>query len=1004
MKYIDQAEVYKKSDNGLEVFKYYYPHYNYGDNRAKLKLRDEKTASAVITYYNGLWRVTDFGNQGEVNSLPAIPFVRWKENLEFVDAVNFINDVILGKRIASGKFERPQYSADYSWREVGPDDHKGEYKFVYKEKPSDEDLASIGRYITADILKEYNCKAVESYEFVGHSKKYKKDIVHVFKSTKTYPIFVFDYGKFKKLYKPYDPEKQYRFVYIGDKPKDYIYGLEQIKKADNEFIDQESDDEEALKLPEGKPNAVVYDIFRCSGESDALNLASLGCHVYWLNSESASLEYSQWEEIDQLCNKHYQVMDLDTTGHEYAMKFALKHINLYTLYLPEWLKYKSDWRGNPCKDAKDFVNISGYDLEDTARNFAQLKRRAMPMRFWTKSVNEKSGKVDYYINLEYYYHFLYANGFRVMDSKYHKKADYCYARINGKIIDLIHPNDIKKIAKRFTKEWIRSKNLMDEIALLNKINSSTQISEANLQELHEFQPEFWNHKKGLEFIHFKNASLRITEDAIEMVKHDELPNYILGKLDINDVTISHFIDRKVYHIKNPLLEIKATTAYQEMLDKKAAAKTDNERETLNVLMAQLSDLDKYELIIHDNEFIFIRFLKDLAHLYWRKELEKKQELTEEEKKEQNLLFINLLFVLGWQLAQYKDPGRPWLAFLQDMKISQVGKSSGRSGKSLYSSAIPHVRPSFYIGGRRKDITDKTDFIYDGYTRFHNNIEVDDLYEYADFNFFYTQVTGKREVNSKFISKQILNYPESGKMLISSNFELANTDSSTLARILNVGVSDYYHERTKYNDYLETRTPLNKFGKRIYDDFTEEEWNKFYNLMAYCIQLQMRFDKIQPPMTNLEKRQLRRSMTHGVSREEEFWIWANQWFVLPPDNFEEEVSPSDAGCGYFNRFIIKEVAYQAFLETLPKNMAAKYKSTQFKKSLMAFCDYYGYEFNPDRFCGNESNQEARRIVKKIDGTTKEVIFLSSNPQDKRQPGAAPNYNDEPDGSTDDDMPF
>ena len=278
------------------------------------------------------------------------------------------------------------------------------------------------------------------------------------------------------------------------------------------------------------------------------------------------------------------------------------------------------------------------------------------------------------------------------------------------------------------------------------------------------------------------------------------------------------------------------------------------------------------------DFIFIQFLKDLSFIYWRDELEQKIELTEDQKKEQDLLFINLLFNLGWQISLYKDPGRPWLTFLQDMKISQVGKSSGRSGKSLFSAAITHVRPSFYIGGRRQDITQKTEFIYDGYTRFHNNIEVDDLFEYADFNFFYTQVTGKREVNSKFISKQILDYAESGKMLISSNFELANTDSSTLARILNAGVSDYYHERTKYNDYKETRTPLTKFGKRLYDDFTDEEWNKFYNLCACAIQLQMKFFKIQPPMANLEKRQLRREMTKGVTRDEEFWIWANSWFV------------------------------------------------------------------------------------------------------------------------------
>ncbi len=217
------------------------------------------------------------------------------------------------------------------------------------------------------------------------------------------------------------------------------------------------------------------------------------------------------------------------------------------------------------------------------------------------------------------------------------------------------------------------------------------------------------------------------------------------------------------------------------------------------------------------------------------------------------------------------------------------------------------------------------------------------------------------------------------MLISSNFELDNTDTSTLARILNTGASDYYHENTKYNDCQKTRTPLNKSGRHLYDDFIDNEWSKFYNLMAYSIQLQMRFDKIQPPMINLEKRQLRRSMTHGVSREEEFWIWANTWFVMASESLEGDLTPSDAGCGYFNRYVIKQVAYEAFLETLPKAMAVKYKLPSLKKSLIAFCDYYDYEFNPKRLCNGDDNKESRRIVKKMDSNTKKVIFLSSAPQ-------------------------
>ena len=559
MRYVDQSEIYKKSADGLDIFKFYFPNYDYGNSKAFTKVRDtEKTASARINFYNGLWRITDFGNQGEVNSLPAISFVRYRENMQFIDAVNFINDVMLNKRIEASQFVKPLYSAEYSSREVSPEDNKGEYRFTYKESPSDFDLQSIGRYVDADLLKKYYCKAVDQYEFVGKSKTKSHDVVHIFKSTDTYPIFVFDYGSFKKLYKPYEPEKRYRFMYVGEKPKDYVYGLKQILSSKNEFIDEDTESEKPVKPPVDKKEAIVRDIFRCSGESDALNLASLGCHVYWLNSETASLDFNKWEEIDELCENHYQVMDLDETGRSEAYKFALKHMELFTLYLPDWLSYKLDWRGNPCKDAKDFVNLSGKDKDETIRDFSVLKRRAMPMKFWQKIIEDKTGKISYNMNLEYYYHFLNAHGFRVMDSRYHRKANYCYARITGKIVELIHPDEIKKIIKRFTKDWIRTRNLMDEIALLNKINSSTQINEMNLQELPDFDPEFKNHSKDVEFIHFNNGSLKITKDKIERVKHEQVPNFILGKLEINDKIISHFIDKKVLVTKQPIIEINPT--------------------------------------------------------------------------------------------------------------------------------------------------------------------------------------------------------------------------------------------------------------------------------------------------------------------------------------------------------------------------------------------------------------------------------------------------------------
>lgn len=980
MNYIDTGKLYDATNNGLAVFEYYFS--EVGDltsPKTKFKIRSsEKTASARIAWYKNMWLITDFGNRGEVNGMNAVKFVMWMESLIYYDALRFIQDVIVKRELGSDNFQKPQYKPGYEMREMTPSDRKKQYNFTYKKEPSEKDLKVFGPFVTREILDNFNCRALEKYEYCSTSKKLKRDVVHIFTANDDYPMFVFDYGDFRKLYKPLDPEKKHRFLYDGTKPTHYVYGLEQLLDADNEFADDLKEDEEP-KMPDGKPHAKVRDLIRVSGESDAINLASLGFHVYWLNSESEIYKGDDYKTLDDLCENHYQVFDLDATGQKYASIHALAHMNMHTIYLPDWLKNKKDWRGNPCKDIKDFVAESGSDQDKTRTEFLRLKQKAKTIKFWFTG-KDKSGNVTYNISLEHYYYFLNMHGFWMTDSKYHNKSGECYARVQGKVVHLISPDDIKKIAKRFTKEWIRSKNFMYEIALLNKINSSNQINESNLQELAHIEFDFKNHDNSTEYIHFKNGSFKITRDKIEKVKQEDIPNYILGSLNVQNTKISHLHDRNIFHIKQPAIEVTASKEYQALIDAQEKEKNTDKRKELNIKVANFPELNRYTVKINDKDFVFLEFLQDLASIHWRKKDELKQELSEKEKKEQDLLLVNILFTLGYNMSQYKHPGKPWLTFLQDMKISQVGQSSGRSGKSLLTIAMGLVRPSFYVGGRKLTNSQVYQFLYDGYTQFHNNIEVDDFAEYGDFDFFYTQVTGKREINKKHLAQEVLDYNESGKMIISSNFELQKTDNSTIARILNCGVSDYYHEKTKYNDYKEPMSPFIKYGRRMYDDFTDEEWTKFFNLAAYCIQLQMRFYKIQPPMENLDKRQLRREMTKYLGKEEEFIRWARDYFT-PGDAIISglkvsglKVSPEDHG--YLGTLVVKEWAYKNFEATLSDTQAKKYKATQFKKAVIAYAEYMGLQYNPESFCtgSHDSTPESRRIIKTIDGKSLECFFI------------------------------
>lgn len=971
MRYIDQDKLYQATESGLQIFEHFYPGIDLKNPKNYFKIRNnEKTASAHVSWYDGAWRITDFGNP-DITGLKGIDFVIWNENLSYYEALLFIEDVILNKKIDAGSFSRVKFTPVYSCREMRPSDKKGKYNFTFKKKPSAKDLSAIGRYVTEDALEHFNCRTVEKYEYCGTSKKEGKDIVHIFTATDDYPIFLFDFGEFQKLYRPHEMEKKYRFSYIGDRPKDFICGLEQILEAKHEFADEEL---EQINLPENKPDARVRDLFRCSGESDALNLYSIGFHPYWLNSESEDFTWQQFKQVNDLCENHYQIMDLDATGQREALRNALKHIEQYTIELPEWLKWKKDWRGNGCKDLKDFINLAGDNKEATRFEFLVLKNAALRVKFWFKSVDEKTKKENYSLNMEDFYFFMRANGFYMMESSYHKGVSYCYVKIDGKAVDLIHPDQIKRIVKRYTKNWIKAKKLMDAKAILNKLNGSNQISEANLDTLPEIKLSFKNYNRSTEYLHFKNISVMITKDSIETVKHVDVPNYILRDLNVNNKRVSHLIDKEFRLIKKPAVEINATKEYQELLTRISQAASENERTALIALEAQFPDIEKYSVNIND-DFYFVNFLRDISRLHWRKSEEQGYPLAELERKEENLAFANLCFILGYHCAQHKDSSKAWLTLLQDNKISELGVASGGSGKSLLSKAITFVRASFYKPGRALADKDVFKFFYDGLTEFHDFIEIDDMWEHAEFGFFYTQITGPREVNPKNYSSIVLPYEDSGKMLISYNYVLPNTDSSTARRILNATVSDYYHEKTKFNDYKESRSPYTKYGRQLYDDFTTDEWIKFYNFIAYCIQLYQRFYRITPPMANLEKRQLRKTMASGLGKDEEFFTWANSYFVAFNGDNKPQISPADIG--YYNSFIIRENAFENFKAQLTQKQKLDYRSGKFRNHVQAWCDYYNYELNPEELC---SSNYDRRIIKTVKNRediscTKECFFIS-----------------------------
>jgi hypothetical protein len=158
-------------------------------------------------------------------------------------------------------------------------------------------------------------------------------------------------------------------------------------------------------------------------------------------------------------------------------------------------------------------------------------------------------------------------------------------------------------------------------------------------------------------------------------------------------------------------------------------------------------------------------------------------------------------------------------------------------------------------------------------------------------------------------------------------------------------SDYYHKNT--GEYLETREPKDDFGKQLFDDWSFDEWNSFYNTMARCLQFYLSCtDKIDVPEGNVEKRNLISIMG------ESFRAWADTYFAEEGIRLNEFVSRTEAQEAY-NNYNKGRITPQSFM-----------------KRLKSWCQLMSYNLNPEEF----QNSSKRIMRKNAKSDTEEMIFI------------------------------
>lgn len=365
---IDKSSILSVTQNGLAVFKHYIPFdFRLGKN-FKNPFYDDRRASCNIYYdrHNQSFKIKDFGNPNY--SGDCFAFVAQINGLDvkrdFFQVLQIINRDLklhLEERQSHPVYPKRKTIAQQlsvkqnTYNEPAVITPEATPKpFKYAEKPfSLQELKYWKTYgISEKTLLHFDVKSLTGFSSVN-----KDDNPYKLQATEAEPIFAYTGEGFVKLYRP---RSKLRFLYGGQIPQNYCFGLRQL------------------------PNRGDI-LFITGGEKDVMSLYSKGFHGVCFNSETSAIPPSIIEMLAHRFKHIILLYDTDKTG----ISASEQHVHSLAKYSVQRLVM-------PLSGTKAEKDISDYFAKGNTRNdFRKLIIDLLKAKYTQTMTLIKSCEVDF---------------------------------------------------------------------------------------------------------------------------------------------------------------------------------------------------------------------------------------------------------------------------------------------------------------------------------------------------------------------------------------------------------------------------------------------------------------------------------------------------------------------------------------------------------------------------------------------------------------------------------
>lgn len=257
-----------------------------------------------------------------------------------------------------------------------------------------------------------------------------------------------------------------------------------------------------------------------------------------------------------------------------------------------------------------------------------------------------------------------------------------------------------------------------------------------------------------------------------------------------------------------------------------------------------------------------KYYEDLKGYVWKRHIKEKQVNLQSDPKDSDFhtfvkkvtdfentpdRYYSLISIIGYMCSRYKSASivkMPVLCDEGNHNNPDPNSSQGGTGKSLVAKAISHFRETLKIDARNFKFDSQFKF-----QRVRHDTKIlwfDDATKFFPVDRLYSMITEGLEIERKNMNPITIDFLNSPKFILTTNYTIPDTSISTKRRIIEIEFAPYYND---------VHQPIHDFGKQFFEDWTEEEWRDFYVFIFSCIQYYLKEGLKTYKQINLNARKL-----------------------------------------------------------------------------------------------------------------------------------------------------